>query len=433
MALPRFIDVIEGDLIQQPVEISYRLRRRVLELQRELRASLPFIREDINGLRIFNLIGAVDIGGGITFNIRPKTNPGERWLRSVLYLLFGEERIEASDGRVGDFSAERLDLIDAIAAIYARRVARALRRDGPLMIMEAAGERLPILRGRLDVGKWLAGRFQHPTTFPVSYSRLTHDNDFSRALAWVCRHLAMRIRGVALKAELLNLAAELRAGCPPNASPAVGVELRTVPPQWSAYQPAWVVAQAILTRRALLGPQGERHGLSIAIEGWPLLERLLLLSLEGAVAQGSSQGRQLATPDKILHQLLHPVSQGGATRHLVEPDGLLLEDGRVAASFEAKYRRFDPDRGPLREEIYQALAAARAVGSPMSILVYPNSFAPRIWSVKGGGAPAHLAALGLDLFSFERGGAEVRGGDILSLIADATALRSGANTAILSV
>jgi hypothetical protein len=109
---------------------------------------------------------------------------------------------------------------------------------------------------------------------------------------------------------------------------------------------------------------------------------------------------------------------GSATgHHFLIPDGVLFKDGAAIASFEAKYREYSPANGPREKDIYQALAAARAVSAPLSVLVYPGKFEPGSWQVaEAGEHPATLAVLGLDMFDYARTGADLRARQILSLL-----------------
>ena len=112
--------------------------------------------------------------------------------------------------------------------------------------------------------------------------------------------------------------------------------------------------------------------------------------------------------------LLSPASADLARVHFAEPDGMLFENGKPIATFEAKYRDIDVKRGPEPHEIYQALAAARAAGAALAVLVYPGSFEPLAWSIDQPGAyPSRLMALGLEMFSYRPGGESERGERLL--------------------
>jgi hypothetical protein len=106
----------------------------------------------------------------------------------------------------------------------------------------------------------------------------------------------------------------------------------------------------------------------------------------------------------------------------VIPDGRLTSGGQHVATFEAKYARFSQEDGPPREHVFQAIATAAAAGSPLAVLVYPDLFEPISWRVHGfGDRPSTLAAIGLGLFAYQRGGGDVERGQRLLALVDGVA------------
>lgn len=417
MTVLQRIAAVEGRPIKLEPGLRDRLRETGFRLRRELKLSFPPIYEDEWGIRIVNLVGAIDVGGGVVIDVEPKTGPGDNWVRSVLSLMIGEDPVDAAGERSSGQAPIRPDLLEAIAAIYAARLERALRRDGPLATMQRVSNMSEVLKGKLDAGRWVEHFFAKPTQFPVSYNALTSDNEYTQALAFVCVRLGRLSRRHVTRARLFQIAGALRPGCPDPVSAAPGVEHKRLPSQWAVYQPAWSIACAILARRSLLGPEGREHGVSIAIEPWPLLERLLERSVASAAEHGRATGRALFMPQKNQNSLLTKLAGEGPAKHSVEPDALLMDGGTTVASFEAKYRDFNPLKGPERLEIYQAVAAARAVSSPLAVLVYPGGFHTARWSVEGAGpSPQHVAAVGLEMFSYVRGGEGLRGAKLLQLV-----------------
>lgn len=418
MTIRRRYPVVEGQNIRLDPGVIGQLRPALFRLQSRLKLSLPVLEEDSSGFRIRNLIGAIDLGNGVVVDVEPKTEPGDDWVRSVLSLLIGDDPVDAAGDRSGGQKAARPDLVEAIAAIYAARLERALRRDGPLLTMGRTAQSAPHLKGKLDVDRWLAAVFVDPVRFPVSYDVLTPDNEFTTAMAHVCHLLRTSSRRAATRARLSQMAALLRPGLPALSALTPGIEHRRLPPQWAVYGPAWSITCAVLARRSLLGPSGRLFGVSIAIEAWPLLERLLERSLRAAAVETGT----LEAPAKTFKTLLSRTAATGRMIHELEPDGVLVKDGAAVAAFEAKYRDFDPASGPLRTEIYQALAAARAVSAPVSVLVYPNRFETIAWNVAGTGAPTRLLAVGLDLFGYAQGGEVERARDLLKSLNDEACL-----------
>lgn len=407
--------VVEG--VPFAIEPAMRepLRATLFRLRREMRLRFAPLREDEAGFTIWNIIGSIDLGS-VILEVTPKTEPGNDWVASVLSLLVGSDAVDAAGERAAGQSPARPDLIEALGAAYAARLNRALRRDGPIAIMSRQRRVNQTLRGKLLVTEWVRTAFRDPARFPQEFGVLTTDNDFSIALAFVAERFAKVVRQQRTRASLIEAIELLRPGLTRPSSVTPGVELRQVPPQWSVYRPAWAIASAILGRRSLLGPQGIQAGVSIAIEPWPLLERLLERSLETAADLGRREGRPLSSDVQTERVILARAGGSAHADHSLRPDGVLLENRLPIATFEAKYRLYVPSEGPLRSEIYQALTAARALSSPLAVLVYPGKFETGFWRVKTpGDAPAALAAVGLDMFGF-RAGDVMRANLLLDLV-----------------
>lgn len=417
--MPQRIAVREGDPFTLDAALRDALRATLFRLHKELQLSFAPLKEDERGFTIWNLIGSIDLGTAI-LEVTPKTDPGDDWVASILSLLVGTDAVDAAGARSAGASPDRADLIEALATAFATRLTKAVRREGPIMILSRERHFRTTLRGKLQVTDWLRSATLNPTHFPQVYSVLTPDNDFSRALTFVADRFARIVRRPAVRASLRELAGLLRPGLAVPASAPAGVELRGLPPQWGIYRSAWSIAAAVLARRSLLGPQGVQSGVSIAIEPWPLLERLLERSLDDAVAVGRSQGRALSSAAQKKRRILERAGGSAAAHHDLIPDGVLLEDGEVLATFEAKYRSYDRAKGPREKDIYQALAAARACNAPLAVLVYPGRLETGSWQVLTKGLnPIRLAVLGLDLFDYRRAPDHTRGQWILDLVKDA--------------
>jgi hypothetical protein len=96
------------------------------------------------------------------------------------------------------------------------------------------------------------------------------------------------------------------------------------------------------------------------------------------------------------------LSDGERRAVSVIPDGVLRRDNVIAATFEAKYTV--PGPTPAEGHVHQALAAAAALSSPISILVYPGDQTPKRYAVIGfHGTPVELVTVGLRLFAYQRG------------------------------
>lgn len=394
----RRIEVTEGQNFRHPSIHGDDLRKTIEGLEDVLRPRIRFLSENRAGLRLQNVIGNIQLNNGTILQIQPKVAGGEDWTSAVISLLTGEERIAVAGERRSGTSSVHRNLLDALADVYLTRLERAIRLDGPLLLMERENLVLPHLRGTLNASEWLKKAAWMPHRFPVSVTRLASDNPFTKGLSEVAKILAAASSSARIKAGLNAVRRDLSANTSPSNFSTQAATSRKLPAQWNAYKPAWSIAVAVLNRSSLFGTTGNHVGLSLAIEPWPLLEKALEKTLFAIESRGARSGRRIETQMKGRLPLL----DAGRSTHQgfsVEPDGRMFEDANVVATFEAKYKPFDGI--PARNDIYQAVTTASVCGAALAILVYPTSFASRIWNVNSfNGKPAKLAAIGMDMFSW---------------------------------
>lgn len=363
-----------------------------------------------NQVEVRNLIGSVRLDSGAVLEVEPKVPVDFNWAASVVQLLDDSTRISVTGSQRSSEGAKRPDLTTAIAYEYARRLEGALAAEGAIQVFERQHHNERRLSGHLRVTEWVKQSVLDPARFPVQRDELTAANEFSRGLSLVAGYFRRSALDPALASRLRRLESAILPGqpLPSYVSPAVA-QLK-MPTQWKRYRGAWDIAAAVLRNRSIIGDPGHSIGLEVAIEPWPLLETLLLRSLQ-AVEQGSGLGFE--APAKTNYPLL---TQGPRTRASVEPDGVLRKQGQVVATFEAKYT--NPDVAPSEAHIYQALTAAAVLHSPLAVLVYPNDQAPQSFEVTGfNGRPSRLATIGLDLYHYQRdGGAEERAAKLYALM-----------------
>lgn len=419
------LQCIEGEPFVVDATTRQLLNVSFTRLKRELRfRSWPLSDSPGSALTINGIVGVIALGDGRTINVTPKTEPDDDWVRSVLNLLSVSDRIDVAGERTSGLVPEYRDIRAVMAAIYAARLEDAIKQDGPLLLLRRQGQLRSSLRGKLNASAWLRHASYRPHLFPTETAVLTTDNEFAQAMAFVAEVLARETPNHGVKSRLYTLQKALLPGRAPQSYAPSGVELRNLPAQWASYEPAWSIARAILLRKSLLGAVGSHQGLSIAIEIWPLLERLLIRSLRAAVQASrnppSAHVGISVPPKPYSRELLTPVQTTAMFySRSVYPDGLLIRDDQTRATFDAKYKkRKQGSDWPSREDIYQVVTTAAAYSSPLAVLVYPERFETVWWNVSGlKGSPKRLAAIGLDLFSFRPGAGDlVRGREILDLL-----------------
>lgn len=394
----RCIDVVEGEDFALSKGEADRMRDAVERLRAKLKPSFNLLSERAGTFRLTNVVGTIDLGGGTVVQVAPKVSVGDDWTTAIVSLLTGKEGIDVAGDRLSGFALAHNKLLDAVASVYLQRLERAFRQEGPIVLMEQKASALPNLKGKLDVSKWTRTALWRPHIFPVVRTEFAQDNPFTRGLLLVSETLAHMSSNQRTRSGLRALSRDLSAGLPKFAPLPTGLASRSLPEQWSAYKPAWSLAIAILSKTSLFGPTGSHSGVGLALEAWPLLETLLERTLQAAERMGKTQGRNLSYRIQGDVGLLRPLGPLPQAKFSPTPDGRLFEDGRLLASFEAKYSSYDGN-SPQREHIYQALSTAAACGAPVAVLVYPEVFEPQVWAVSGfGGRPAHLVAIGLGLY-----------------------------------
>lgn len=395
--------VVEWEPVPLTTEQSADVRDGLERLRSELRPTLDLGVIVHDQLTVQNLIGSARMPSGRVLEAEPKIANSGNWASALVQLLDKDTRI-AVTGSQGSRSSARQDLTRAIAFEYARRLESAIRRDGPLHIYEHNDlvSRRP--HGHLNISRWVRTSVLNPTLFPVGRDEYTISNDFSRGLSRVSGLLSRSGASGQLASRLRELETAVIAGnsLPSYVNPAVA--LRRLPAQWLSYQPAWDIAAAILRNRSVVGDPGRASGLEVAVEPWPLLETLLERSLQTFASNARAEGYRFERKS-IWPLIAHP---NGRPAQQVEPDGLLSRDGKIVATFEAKYSR--PGSVPAREHTFQALTTASALNSPLAVLVYPGDQPVRFFEVRGGNpTPAKLATVGLSMFAYSRGaGDEMR-------------------------
>jgi len=370
--------------------------RAIATLGEQLKPRLKQITVEGDTVTLRNVVGSFALPNGDVVEVAPKVVTDD-WTTAVIHLLTPDTRLAVAGSQRSRSSPRRDDLSAALALEFARRLERAIRREGPLQVYERKHHVSRRWSGRLDVTRWMRGVGLDPTRFPMSRDELSVGNDFTRGMSVVAGLLSRSATGGELASRLRRLQASVVVGEPLPSFVNPSVARRRLPTQWAAYEPAWAIAAPLLRNQSVVGDPGHASGLEVAVEPWPLLETLLERTLR-AVSDGDSP---LRLEPKRTHPLLVNVATG-ATEQSVEPDGLLRwSNGRVAATFEAKYSSV---ASPSREHVFQALTTAAALRSPLAVLVYPSSMDAKLFDVAGfDDRRVRLAAVGLELFAYRRG------------------------------
>ena len=395
------IKVKEGQAFSIDAGLASLLQPAMERLHRQLRPRLSFFSQDGDQFVVNNVVGTIRLSSQAALEVEPKTQENDEWITAVLDLIVSGDRMDFGGDRLGGRVPQPTQLLDVLATVYAERLLHAVRRDGPLQVMTRRNAVLGFIKGKLDVTQYVCSAYYRPHLFPVSFEDISIDNSFSRALAFVAKSLATVSGSSAVRSTLTDLAETLCAGRPIDLVVDPTITERQVPSQWAVYRPAWSIAVAVLSHMSLLRPIGNEHGLEVAIESWSLLEQLLTRTLKHVP---SVTREEHSLEPRLQHAtfLMRPIGSDGLTRS-VRPDGELRHEDRTIATFEAKYSTRSSG-WPDRDHVFQAIATARALKSPLAVLVYPEMFGPKWSEVQAVGSyPHHIVAVGLGLFSYRKG------------------------------
>lgn len=403
---PPSLIVRESEPVSVPPSDEALLRAALARLNRDLQPSFSFIGDSGGRLVPQHLVGTVRLKDGRLVSVVPNVPDEMDWQRAVVDLLTSERFAVAGKRRA---SARRsADIASGLAETYADRLLNAFAREGAPTIYVGDEQTLSTLRGRLRLSDYSRQFPWQRHVFPASFEELSYDNAFTQAMSFVAIRLATAAPSPTVSRELRSLARALRAGREPPSTVSSAVASRSLPPQWRAFEPAWDIARAVLSRGALLRWTGGRHGLEVAVQTWPLLETLLGRVLRVVAALAHDEGWRLMVSPKTTRPFLRDLM--GERHRSVEPDGeLTWPDGTPAATFEAKDStgpEGTDQTWPRRTHRFQAVATAMARDAPLAVLVYPDEFPTVGWNVAGSGRPRRLLAVGIGMYSYIAGEGE---------------------------
>lgn len=408
----RRIDAREGRAIEGlSVLEEDSIRRKLLELQDEMRPRIPFIAPG-GVLRLQNLVGSVQVTEDLVLEVNPKTRPDGSWATAIVDLLSPSSKASLGVHQKMSSATRFRDLPDAFAKEYASRLEYGLRRDGPLSAHVRTELVSPRLGGKLKLSSWLKSRITSPGAFPQERSTISLDNRFSNALAWTAEYLARMTEDYSVASKLRSIAVAIRPGEARVIKPVdSSVVLATLPDQWRGYSDAWDIVKMVIKKSSPLSRDSRGSGFDLAIEPWPLLESLASRIAQALAADYSQDGppgfEGLGYSGKYRARKLN--SEATSTNSppfkdgYVIPDAMLRFHGSPIVTFESKYSAVSHSK--LRLHSFQALTTGAVLEVPVAVLIYPGSFGPVVWDVQGFyGGMRTLIAFGVDMYSYRHGG-----------------------------
>lgn len=325
-------------------------------------------------LRASSWIGSVALPG-LTVRVLPKVED----LRNVL-MMFGASA-GLTDWQPTLVGYRQDDLVDAVADHALRTISAATRR-GLVHGYRSTEERLPVIRGRLDVQQ-LAGRPWDIWPAPCRYDDFTADIPENRVLLAAVTVL----RRVVGHSETRRTIAELTqtfAGVGASQMPLMELDTVRLSPVNEHYGPALALSRLVLEGVGLTHAHGHHQAVTFLIDMNKLYERWI----------GAELTQRLWPELEVEAPGSTPLSKH--PRVTMAPDLLFRQRGKIVAVADVKYKLTDDGLGRTTD-YYQLLAYATALELPAGLLIYcrADQAPERVITVVGGGQRLHTQPVDL--------------------------------------
>lgn len=325
-------------------------------------------------LRASSWIGSVALPG-LTVRVLPKVED----LRNVL-MMFG-----ASAGLTHWLPTlvgyRQDDLVDAVADLALRTISAATRR-GLVHGYRSTEERLPVIRGRLDVQE-LASRPWDIWPTPCRYDDFTADIPENRVLLAATTLLRRVVGNTETRRTIAELTQTL-GGVGASQMPLMELDTVRLSPVNEHYGPALALSRLVLEGVGLTHAHGHHQAVTFLIDMNKLYERWI----------GAELTQRLWPELEVDEQA--PVPLSNKPRVTMAPDLVFRRGGRTVAVADVKYKLTDDGLGRT-PDYYQLLAYATALELPAGLLIYcrADQAPERVITVVGGGQRLHTQPVDL--------------------------------------
>ena len=311
-------------------------------------------------LRSNGYVGQLTTSDGSTFHIEPKVE-----LQSIFRMLELAYDVPALELMPGTSQlAAAKDIFEHLAFMLSDRILQRVRKGLHREYVEYH-ERLPVLRGRVDVAESLQLAVRATPTLACDFEDLTSNVDENRIPAWVLYQLRrFEFRREPVLRHVRRAFRALSAACDLKQYASADCARRSYDRMTSDYRPIHAICRFFLDQ---MGPRHEQESAKFL----PFLVNMPRL-FEGAVAQCLKQ--HCSEDYRIVTQRALKLDSGG--RYTFRPD-IVVEDrrsGQALVVLDTKYK--DPEKMALAD-IAQVIAYATALGCSRAGLVYPVEIAAR--------------------------------------------------------
>lgn len=265
------------------------------------------------------------------------------------------------------------DLLELLADRFAAEAHRIISA-GMHRRYVAEEDNLPVLRGRLNLGRHLATNLAQPGRLWCAFDEFTADLIENRTLKYVSHWLALVMRHrPALSNRLYRNYAQAEGV---TYTPVTSTDVRQVvyTPLNERYRPALRLAAVILDHLAAHFHPGHQPLAAFTIDMNALFQRFLTVRLERELRRYGLTLR--AEPET-------PLDRDREIR--MQPDIVVYRERRPVLVIDAKYKRTGDEGARWHPgDVYQMLAYCRALGLQRGVLVYAAGSERRLVVEAGG-------------------------------------------------
>ncbi len=318
--------------------------------------------------------------GGLTLEILPKIDrqigPENRNKArlSLLLMLSLAGDVPLRERHLANLGSSQAPLSELLVALFAREL-HARLFQGLVYDYQTRREHLPVLRGKLLVGRQLSSGAAHRGRFLVEYDEYTTDTLLNRTLKAACGQ-ALPLAQTTQTEQLLRrcqMALRSAGDVPPETLRRTSLVLDR---RHERFAIAFGLARLLLLQRGVAPQVGETRSFSLLFDMNMVFERFVAALMRRYVLP--------ALPNLRLHHharhrwkyLLESTAQSDKGILRLEPDMLLTRGdmGSELLTLDTKWKRLDMSghkRGTAREDLYQLYAYAQRYQCLHNVLLYP--------------------------------------------------------------
>ena len=353
---------------------------------RQLRVPQPVLTRTAKpSLQAGQVVGVLDVPGA-RVEILPKIDGPDGSARKVLvHMLAVAYDLPVADSELTLLSTQNESFLEILITIFADRLLAAVRRGMPHSY-RVRDDDLPVLRGKLDIGRQITRHVLRTDVLACNFDELTVDTPLTRVLKAAVSRLGSVARSGANIRKLSELAARLEFVSETRAPLRESVILDRTN---TAFHRLYLWAHLFLTGEWQSTTSGGKEGVALLFPMNELFEAYVGRSLKTALA---------TTPVHLQHTGRHALTAQGDPLFALRPD--IVVDGDIVA--DTKWKELKPDDpvfGVKQSDVYQMLAYERAYEACRLILIYPwRKDLPgpgicRHWNVAGTDVPFEIATV----------------------------------------